>query len=152
VVVWEWVQYVSTPDECRTWWGKTRAVVASTTCKLAMLGITDYSHIKVHTCVQWCWAPRLFIGHRPPPPVCRVSTLCLFDVITCDQNSQAFPFHICILQEIRRWPSFVPSPRPAFFCLQYGEAGIFLTWAWCNRQMAKKIQNEKQSFTYCPTN
>ena len=33
----------------------------------------------------------------------RVSTLCLPDDIACDQVSQAFPCHICILQAIKHW-------------------------------------------------
>jgi len=32
-----------------------------------------------------------------------VSTVCLADVITHEQISQAFPLHICILQAIKYW-------------------------------------------------
>ena len=34
------------------------------------------------------------------PPVC---TLCLHDVTACDQISQTFPLHICVLQVIKHW-------------------------------------------------
>ena len=33
----------------------------------------------------------------------RVSTICLSDITTCDQISQAFPLRICILQVIKEW-------------------------------------------------
>ena len=39
--------------------------------------------------------------------------------------------------------SLVPRPRPAFRHLQYGKRGSlvsFLTWGWCNRQMAKNFR------------
>ena len=41
---------------------------------------------------------RVFVGHCP-----HVSTLCLPDVTTHDQLSQAFPLCICILQVIKYW-------------------------------------------------
>ena len=66
VVVWEWVQYVSTPDECRTWWGKARAVVASTWLANKQCLRYQTTVISKYTCVQQCWASRFFVGHCSP--------------------------------------------------------------------------------------
>jgi len=40
----------------------------------------------------------LLLGTTPD-----VSTFCLYNVATCYQTSQAFPFRICILQVINYW-------------------------------------------------